>query len=496
MIPAQVYFAMPYVLAFLLALAIPIGAALQYRLTRSVSPELRVNTLFVVIAAGALLTVALTPRILDERALETAGKQLMTDFDDGFAASRFLNMFLVGAGFVEMLRGWIDSRAAPIADPARPILVGLLAFYFGTIVVQALGSAHPDFSYKSLYLPIILLAVYYQRITNIDLVVQVAKLAIFSLMAASLAGMVIKPDFVIHRPEKGLIPGVDFRLFGLTPHANALGPVALIGLMLELHSPSTVRAMRVAQLLAAAAVFVLAQSKTAWVAAMVIVILVALPVGFIPDREPAKRERNFGRAVFTALACIGLMIVVSVGLVTFDVFGYVEQNAQVDTLSGRKQIWDITLQAWHESLLFGYGREIWGMERMLKFRLFHVGQAHNQFIQTLGEAGLMGLFFLLVYLLTLLQSALRQFVASRGITLALLIVVLARCVTEAPLRLDSILSWPTFTLVLLLVLVCHFQRAQRVVPTARGFGGQASASSLGSTRHSAETITGRNVGVG
>jgi O-antigen ligase len=275
--------------------------------------------------------------------------------------------------------------------------------------------------------------------------------------------MLIDPDFVMHRPAPSMIPGVDFRLFGLTPHANTLGPVALIGLMLELHSPSATRAMRLAHLLAAASVFVLAQSKTAWVAALLIVVFVALPVGFMPHRDPTKRLGHFARVVFTVLACIGLLIGVSVSMAAFDVFGFVEKNVQIHTLTGRSEIWNITLQAWQENPMFGYGRQVWGAQRMLEFRLFHVGQAHNQVVQTLGEAGLMGLFLLLIYLLTLAHASIRQFASSRGITLGLLIVILSRCVTEAPLRLDSTLSWPTFTLVLLLVLVCHFARADSAV---------------------------------
>ena len=105
---------------------------------------------------------------------------------------------------------------------------------------------------------------------------------------------------------------------------------------------------------------------------------------------------------------------------------------------------------------------------MTKFPMLHVGQAHNQFIQTLGEAGLAGLALLLAFLLILLRASLRQFHASGGITFALLVVVLSRCVTESPLRVDGVLSWPTFTLVVLIMLTCHFMRAERRVSERRG----------------------------
>ncbi len=458
MIPAAVFVALPYLLAFLLALAIPMGTVVQYRLVRTVSPDNRIIVLLVLIAVGAMVSVALTPRTLNERDLETAGRQLMSDFDEGFAASRYLNVLIVGAGFVELLRGWLTSRAQRVPDPARPILYGLVGFYVGTILIQAVGSAHPEFGYQSLYVPIVLLTVYYQRVTDLARIVDVAKLCVLALMVASLAAIAIKPDFVLHRPDSGVIPGVDFRLFGLTPHANALGPIALIGLILEAWCPSTSPLMRVVQFAAAAVVLVLAQSKTAWVAGFVILLVVTVPLGLRPVRSDAGDRTGFGRAVFTLLACIVALIVLFVGLAQLDVVGYLDRTAQIETLTGRTQIWDITLQAWHESYLFGYGREIWGAERMLKFRLFHVGQAHNQFVQTLGEAGLMGLTLLLAYLGVVLHAALSRFAASRGLVLSVAVLVFARCMTEAPLRIDGVQSWPTFTSVLLIVFACHFMR--------------------------------------
>ncbi len=458
MIPAAVFVALPYLLAFLLALAIPMGTVVQYRLVRTVSPDNRIIVLLVLVAVGAMVSVALTPRTLNERDLETAGRQLMSDFDEGFAASRYLNVLIVGAGFVELLRGWLTSRAQRVPDPARPILYGLVGFYVGTILIQAVGSAHPEFGYQSLYVPIVLLTVYYQRVTDLARIVDVAKLCVLALMVASLAAIAIKPDFVLHRPDSGVIPGVDFRLFGLTPHANALGPIALIGLILEAWCPSTSPLMRVVQLAAAVVVLVLAQSKTAWVAGFVILLVVTVPLGLRPVRSGACDRTGFGRAVFTLLACIVALIVLFVGLAQLDVVGYLDRTAQIETLTGRTQIWDITLQAWHESYLFGYGREIWGAERMLKFRLFHVGQAHNQFVQTLGEAGLMGLTLLLAYLGVVLHAALSRFAASRGLVLSVAVLVFARCMTEAPLRIDGVQSWPTFTSVLLIVFACHFMR--------------------------------------
>jgi hypothetical protein len=63
-----------------------------------------------------------------------------------------------------------------------------------------------------------------------------------------------------------------------------------------------------------------------------------------------------------------------------------------------------------------------------------------------------------LYLLVLVYAASKCFARSRGFVLALLLLLLARCVTEAPLRSEGLLSWSTFLHVLLLTVACHHLR--------------------------------------
>ena len=324
--------------------------------------------------------------------------------------------------------------------------------------MQGFLSDHVGFSYKELYVPILLLAAYCQPVRDLRLVLGAAKLAVVALLLGSLIGIAVRPDFVLHRPEPGVIPGIDWRLFGLTGHANTLGPVALLGMLLELYSPSRRRWMRWLNLGSGAAVFVLAQSRTAWVAGLLIMIFAWVPLSIRPVRTSGGDPHGFSRLVWTLIGCMALLIAVVGGMVVFGGTEYLQRKSDLGTLNGRFQIWDITLQAWRDNVLFGYGPEIWGAERRLRFNMFHVGQAHNQFVQTLGEAGLVGLALLIVYLFALLYAAWRRFVVSRGLILALLVLLLARSVTEAPMRSEGLLSWATFLHVLLLLVACHYMR--------------------------------------
>lgn len=459
MLSAQVLaFLVPAAVFVALGLAVALFGLLQYRLAGLVAPHRRVAAALLVIGIGALLTVALTTRQLDERVFAEGQVVLYEDFASGFAASRWLSLLLLGAALVEIIRGGLRARMAPAHDPAWPVLAALLLFYAGTLLVQGFLSQHVGFSHKELYLPIVLLAVYFQPVRDLDSVLGAAKAVILALTLGSLVGIVVRPDFVLHRPAPDIIPGIDWRLFGLTPHANTLGPVALLGMLLELYSPSRRPWLRALHLGAAAAVFVLAQSRTAWVAGLLVAMFVWLPLAIVPRGGVTGDPKGFSRAVWALIGFIGVSIVLVCGMVAFGGTEYLQRKTELGTLNGRFQIWDITLEAWRENPLFGYGPEVWGAARRLRFNMFHVGQAHNQFVQTLGEAGLVGLFLLIVYLLTLCGAAWQRFAASRGLTLALLLVLLARCVTEAPLRSEGLLTWSSFLHVLLLLVACHHLR--------------------------------------
>ena len=464
----ELFATIPYALAMLVALAIPLAGWGQYRLGAIVSPDLRLMILLLLVALGAIFMIGFTSRNLDEsRLIAQSAREAYEDAAGGFAASRVFSAFIVGAGFIEVIRGWLLSRASGTPDPARPILLALLGLYLGTMLIQGVASEVPSFSYKNFYPVIALLAVYYQRVSDLTRVITMVKLVIMVLTVGSLVAMAVKPDFVLQRPAASVLPGIDFRLFGLTSHANTIGPIALLGIVLELAYPSRLLASRWVQLVAGSIVFVLAQSKTAWVAAALMVPVVLVPLAMAAGPDRSSRKKDFTRSVSVLLVVIVSVVALVALFVGFDVIELVRRKVTgVDTLVGRTLIWQITLDAWRDNLLFGYGGEIWSMERRIKFNLLAAGQAHNQFVQTLGDSGLVGLLLLLTYLGVLLRVSVRCLVPSRGVMLAILTLVLARCMTEAPMRAVELLSWPLLTHLVLLTLACYYMRGKQVVSPA------------------------------
>jgi exopolysaccharide production protein ExoQ len=460
-------YALPYLITVAFGFAVAVAGFMQYRLAERISPEARIVVLVLVIGFGALFSVALTSRTLDETKIATGA--LVVTYDDvagGFAVSRWLSLLMVVAAAIEVVRGWVRAHTDGLHDPAWPVLAGLLSYYFGTMAIQAVASDHTGFSLRNLYVPLVLLAVYYQRPRRLEPVFVAAKWALLVVMVGSLAAIVLRPDFAVHQPDPGAIPGLNWRLFGLTPHANTLGPIALLAIVLELKLPSRWWQLRWLSLIAAALAFVLAQSKTAWAAAPVMLAVVYLPLALKRGLGAAGAAKRFNFTVWAMLGSIISVVILVAGIVGFDVLESVQRRNDLITLTGRTQIWDITLQAWKNNLLFGYGPEIWGTDRQVQFYMFHVGHAHNQVVQTLGESGLFGLALLFLYLGTLLYVALRWFFVSRGLVLLLLVLVLLRCVTEAPMRGEGLLTWATFLHVLLLAATCHVLR-EAAVKTAR-----------------------------
>lgn len=438
------------------ALLVVVAFVVQFRMAGRLSPDARVALVMIVVGVGAFLSVALLSRSLDD-SLE--GQVLYyADYENGFEASRYLSLLLIFWSLTEIIRGCIRVRLDPAPDPAMPVLWAMLAYYLGTLAIQAVASDHPEFSYRSLYVPILLAAICFQRISSLTMSITVVKWLILGLNLSSLAAALVAPDLVLHRPEPSVIPGINWRLFGFTTHANSLGPIALLAIILELFAPSQHRLMRWTHLAAALASLILSQSKTTWFAVPVLMLAVHAPAALFGKRASDSAGDRFARTVWTMLAYIAVLVVLTSVLAASDAIDAIERRANFATLNGRTQIWAITLEAWKHNILFGYGQGIWDIDRRTTFHMMYVGHAHNQIIQTLGEAGVVGLLLLLGYWGVLAWVAIREFGASRGSLLAILLLILVRSISEAPMRGEPILSWPNLMHTLLVLMSCHYLR--------------------------------------
>lgn len=450
---SYLFIALPFVAALLIGLAVPFGLIVAYRVTIAWGDTPRLIIILWLIVIGATLSVVLTTRNINYTTeytpLLTAG-----DFSSGFMASRLLTLALLGWSIVTLLRGWLANRDV-LVNPASGVLSAFLAYSFGTILIQALGSDYPGFNYKTFYAPIVMISIYYLAHADMNILARHFKWLLLVPVAGSLITAMVTPDFALNRPYSGLLPGIDFRLYGVTDHANALGPLALLLILVELYFPSRMH-WRGVILAIAITTFVLAQSKTAWLMTLGLVAFV-----FIPYRMAVYRGRSHQMqgALLFLLGIVVILMVVTLGLSFVDWDRFVDKYA-LTTFTGRTVIWERTIADWQKNPMFGYGPEIWGFEYRIKAGMLHVGHAHNQFIQTLGEAGIMGLLLLVSYLAVLLRYAIKYFMVSRGFILALLVISLFLCFSEAPFRISAFMDWGFFTHVLLFLSAVYYAHMQ------------------------------------
>lgn len=240
----------------------------------------------------------------------------------------------------------------------------------------------------------------------------------------SLGALLVAPDWAMatsHIVNFRLpVVGSD-RLLGLTNHPILLGIIVTAALVLEV-APVRRRRFWAAHAAVATAVLLLAQSRTAWLTA-----LVALP--FLYRRGGAYQVHP----VVKRLLAVG-MVLCAVPFVPglLDQIGRVSGDREVTSLHGRTTVWDVAMDAFHANPLWGYGPTLFSDPASPARGAYD--HAHSQLHQTLGTSGLVGAAGLAVFLCVLVAVASRTARVSAGLTPALVALTLVTCVVEAPLR--------------------------------------------------------------
>ncbi|MER7169948.1 O-antigen ligase family protein [Streptomyces mesophilus] len=235
------------------------------------------------------------------------------------------------------------------------------------------------------------------------------------------------------------------QFMGLSGNPNVLGPLAAAALALEL---CAVARTRVWPLHAAAALsaLVLTQSRTAWLASAAVLLL---HTG--PRLRPAKRTL----LVLGSVAAPLLLLLPWLHLRMITAVSGVQDAAH----QARGLAWRLAWEEFREAPLFGYGPSLFDPEH--RTQLFGtadhwIGQAHNQFLHTMGAAGVFGLLGLCALVAALIVQARRTAAATKGLSAALVAMLLVECATESPLRnLNGLSDRVLFAVVIWTVLVCR-----------------------------------------
>ncbi len=377
--------------------------------------------------------------------------------EGGINLLRLLTLVLVGACAATLIaRAFAWRRAGPQAPgwtgdrPHAPGRVLLLAFllYFGCAAwLNAWFGSVPTWSHHSLYVPLAFAAVFAWREQPIRPLLVAAKWSLLAVMLLSLLAAVLQPKLALQPDYRGWIPGLRLRLWGVGSNPNSIGPLGLVLLLLELMAPSRQRGIRLLAFGLGAAVLLLAQSKTAWAAALLIApLLLWHRLGRAP--QGGTRIGFVLGGIAAALLALLVLAWLDPGRV-WDRLAAGQAGADLATLSGRWRIWQAALQVWHDNPVFGYGPAAWGPAHRAALGLPYAFSAHNQFLQSLSSAGALGLLSLLVYQGLLLGCCWRAAAATRGLSLAWWLMVMLRCLTEAPFSSVTLFNGDMLTQLLL-----------------------------------------------
>ena len=437
----------------LLAVLAVLGLLVALRLSGRLTQHGLMPWFFPTQVVAAAIAMASTGRSFDASGLATS--VAVTSWAGEWAIRLASIIALWGA--VDAIMRWLKSRERVFS--LRLVLIFAFALLWLTQVASpALWGRHPSFqSYWGYALPVgVGLLCMDARATRQTLLwfrdAQVLFCGVSLLLALLWPNLALQRDY-----EQGFIDGLP-RLAGLAPHPISLAGVAATTWIVLLYFPYARVVWQRLALLSCVLVVLLAQSKAVW-----LMLAVALPVILAyQGRWPTWRSLSSGAPRTWVLAAYGLLMVAALSGLAWVVSGEFgaklnsflasPDGAQLLSLTGRDRIWAVALEEWRQDPLFGYGMPLFDEAHRALVQMGAATHAHNQYVDSLARAGLVGLVGAVVYLLVVVLAALRAAQASRGLSVGLLIILLAFSISEVPLSLTGIGLANFYHMVLLVVL--------------------------------------------
>jgi O-antigen ligase len=411
----------------------------------------------------------------------TSGRDLSHGADAGYAAqavglsrpgewvTRMVSLFVLMLS-AERVVSTILRASSGVRMPERPklLLPAFVVFWLGTSYVPMFMGAHPvAFTKEYLYTFLIGVAFIFSTAGGADRATLAARDAIAWFNVAGLLTAVFNPGVVLDMNyEQGLIPGLS-RFTGLTQHSVIYGLAVQFGMLCLWAKPYQrrwVNAIAWALLLIS---FVWAQSKTAWTSTFVCIVIVAFTnyraVLSKALLDPQKPALSVGLLVTGLVGLAGLVL----ALLFVDVGGIAnsflasQEGANITSLTGRDKIWAVAFDEWAKYPVFGYGLSLFDADFRLLIRISSATHAHNQFIDVLAKAGLVGAACLVFYWLVLLYWSVRYTTATGGLSILLCTVLYLRSISEIPFVMSGY-GVDFLVHILLLSLICGAHEKQQL----------------------------------
>ncbi|HMZ53808.1 MAG TPA: O-antigen ligase family protein [Nitrospira sp.] len=391
------------------------------------------------------INMALSPILngRDLRLMYTGVDFLPTGYQSALAAyvAKLFSYLAILAAFVEVAHHFVKSKRT-IGGQERTLITALVLYFAAAFALPGLLGERRGLEHFHFYPPLIFSALYLSCGNEPERVAKIFRNTIAGVLLASLAVAAVHPDMVLQFNFRGAIPLFDFRFWGLAAHPNAFAPLALTFLILLKSTPYKRQTLNIAAWAIGVGAVLTAQSKTVWLIALT--LLAANHVLRIVS-ELGKRSASavsvgvVGGSALLVIGFLAVMIAWSLGLTTINLkFMNEIDTKSLSTLTGRDLIWELTLKEWRNSPAFGYGLNLWGEEYRRLQAMPSAFHAHNQFVQTLGSGGVVGLTGLIGYLCVLFWGSTRVVASFRPIAFTLILMLMIRSFSEPPFEMKSI----------------------------------------------------------
>jgi O-antigen ligase len=355
------------------------------------------------------------------------------------AAARAISLICVGLAVWSLIHS-----ASKMRRGVGPIVCALIAFYLATILSGIVG-ATPGIPEPYITTPIVVLAFVVNGGYSQDWLLRAVGFNLRVVLALSFLCIVVMPSSAFNSDESRTFLGVE-RLQGIVGHPNSLGALAVVAVLLELRSRRS-KFWTALPLVALA----LAQSNSAWIAFL---LALAIQSGLLS---------KFLRYV----AVCGAVVLAAGAIVWPSIAAPMLASLSGDnfTFNGRSKIWDAAMEGFHLYPVFGYGPTLLDD----KFRSLYLpnfeaaSQAHNQFVQSLAGAGLIGLLALVALWIVLYSRAIRLRRFGQLLPIALLVALSARAFSETPLK-PSGPGLQTFLLVVVVATIATMWSERSFLP--------------------------------
>ncbi len=390
----------------------------------------------------AMLALVASGTLLSGRDLSQTFLELQADNVRGpmiVWGQRMVSILLVLASAERVISHVISRKHLP--SPTLTLV--FMVYWVASVAMPALFGSHPQVGHEYLYSLMLGFAISLAGSRERDRILELARDALFAFIGLSVVLIGLMPTMVLDLMySQGLIAGVP-RFGGLAPHAVAMGMFAQTAILLVWARPYGYKWLNLLAWVTFAFALFMAQSKTAWLAfllcslAMLLVRNGASLWARITDPRSGAFGAVFCLAVMTAIgAMLGWIMVGDVGS-HLDNFASTAQGAQIMSMTGRDQIWAIAMEEWQASPVFGYGPGLWDGAYRASIGMANATDAHNQFMDTLARAGVVGFTALVLYSITLLVMSIRYARATGGLSLALCLALALRSISEVPLLLQG-----------------------------------------------------------